>query len=116
MKLSAKATEQKSPSGQFFEQDHSHFEATAGFALVELVRNDTSRGSRGHNSVTPSALQSNHTVGEIVYAYVVCRVDVSFAVASLSRFSSAPHIDHYMALKNVIRHLRRTKDWGLVFW
>jgi len=55
-------------------------------------------------------------LGEIVYAYVVCRVDVSFAVASLSRFSSAPHVDHYMALKNVIRHLRRTKDWGLVFW
>jgi len=54
-------------------------------------------------------------LGEIVYAYMVCRVDVSFVVASLLRFSSALHIDHYMALKNVIWHLRRTKDWGLVF-
>jgi len=30
--------------------------------MVELVGNDTSRGSRGQNSVTPLALQSNHTV------------------------------------------------------
>jgi len=47
--------------GQFWALQ-SNFEATAGFTLVELVGSDTSRGSRGQNSVTPLVLQSNHTV------------------------------------------------------
>jgi hypothetical protein len=55
-------------------------------------------------------------LGELIYAYVVVRVDIGFAVALLSRFASAPAREHYLALKNVLRYLRRTKDWGIVYW
>ena len=55
-------------------------------------------------------------LGELVYAYVVCRVDIGFAVCFLSRFSSAPHDEHYTALKNVCRYLRKYKSWGLIYW
>ena len=55
-------------------------------------------------------------LGEIIYAYVICRVDIGFAAVFLSRFSQAPALEHYLALKNVVRYLRRTKDWGLVYW
>jgi hypothetical protein len=55
-------------------------------------------------------------LGELTYAYVICRLDIGFAVTFLARFALAPHYDHYMALKHVVRYLRRTIDWGLVYW
>jgi hypothetical protein len=55
-------------------------------------------------------------LGELVYAYVVCRLDIAYAITLLSRFTSAPAREHYLAMKNVIRYLRRTKDWGIIYW
>jgi hypothetical protein len=55
-------------------------------------------------------------LGELTYAYVICRLDIGFAVTFLARFALAPHHDHYIALKNVVRYLRRTIDWGLMYW
>ena len=37
-------------------------------------------------------------------------------MALLSRFASAPARDHYLALKNVLKYLRRTKAWGILYW
>jgi len=55
-------------------------------------------------------------LGELIYAYVVARVDIGHAVTLLSRFSTNPHAEHYTALKNVCRYLRRTKSWGIIYW
>jgi hypothetical protein len=55
-------------------------------------------------------------LGELTYAYVICRLDIGFAVTFLARFALAPHPDHYLALKNVVRYLRRTIHWGLIYW
>ena len=54
-------------------------------------------------------------LGELIYAYVIARVDIGFAVCFLSRFASNPHHDHFVALKNVCRYLRATKDWGIIY-
>jgi len=55
-------------------------------------------------------------LGELIYAYVVTRLDIGHAITFLSRFSTKPHAEHYTALKNVCRYLRRTKSWGIVYW
>jgi hypothetical protein len=55
-------------------------------------------------------------LGELVYAYVVCRFDIAYAITLLSRFASAPAREHYAALRHVAKYLRRTKDWGIVYW
>jgi hypothetical protein len=55
-------------------------------------------------------------LGEVVYAYVVCRLDIAFAVTLLSRFATAPARKHYLALKNIVKYLRRTRDWGIIYW
>jgi hypothetical protein len=55
-------------------------------------------------------------LGELIYAYVLCRPDIGYAATFLSRYSTAPHKDHYFALKNICRYLRSTKDWGIVYW
>ena len=50
-----------------------------------------------------------------MYAYVTCRLDIGYAITTLSKFSSCPAKIHYHALKNVTRYLRRTKHWGIKF-
>jgi hypothetical protein len=55
-------------------------------------------------------------LGELTYAYVLCRPDIGYAVTLLSRFSTAPHREHYLALKQICRYLRRTRDWGILYW
>ena len=54
-------------------------------------------------------------LGELIYAYVICRLDIGYAVCFLARFSESPHEEHYKALKGVCRYLRATKAWGLMY-
>ena len=54
-------------------------------------------------------------LGELLYAYVICRLDIGYAVTTLSKFAIAPADIHYKALKDVAVYLRRTINWGLVY-
>ena len=51
----------------------------------------------------PSATASTTPpiLGELVYAYVICQMDIRYAVCFLARFSDAPHEAHINALKHV---------------
>ena len=54
-------------------------------------------------------------VGSIMYAMMCTRPDVSFALSMTSRFQSNPGESHWMAVKTILKYLRRTKDRFLVF-
>ena len=56
-----------------------------------------------------------NVLGELIYAYVIARLDIGYAVCLLARFSGAPHQEHYRALKNVCKYLRSTKSWGILY-
>ena len=56
-----------------------------------------------------------NVLGELIFAYVVCRVDIGFSVCFLARFSDSPHDEHYRALVSVCRYLRKHKDWGIIY-
>lgn len=58
----------------------------------------------------------HQVLGELIYAYVVCRLDIGFAITLLAHFAQAPSRAHYMALKGVVKYLHRTKDWGILYW
>jgi hypothetical protein len=55
-------------------------------------------------------------IGELMYTYVTCRLDVGYAMAELSKFSCGPGACHYAAAKRVFRYLRQTQYEGLVYW
>ena len=55
-------------------------------------------------------------IGEIIYALVTCRPDISFAAIKLSQYSANPAKIHYSALKDVYLYLKATEKEGIYFW
>ncbi|XP_070019556.1 secreted RxLR effector protein 161-like [Nicotiana sylvestris] len=54
-------------------------------------------------------------VGSLMYAQTCTRLDISFAVGMLGRYQSNPRIDHWKAAKKVLRYLKGTKDYMLIY-
>lgn len=54
-------------------------------------------------------------VGNLMYAQVCTRLDLTFAVNVLERFQSNPGIAHWTAAKKVMRYLKRTRDVMLTY-
>ncbi|KAK8943207.1 hypothetical protein KSP39_PZI008734 [Platanthera zijinensis] len=54
-------------------------------------------------------------IGSIMYAMLCTRPDVSFALSMTSRYQSDPGECHWIAVKNILKYLRRTKDVFLVY-
>ena len=54
-------------------------------------------------------------LGELMYAYVVCRPDIGYAIITLSKFSTCPSDYHFAMLKKVVWYLRQTRKWGIIF-
>ncbi|KAI5410346.1 hypothetical protein KIW84_055734 [Lathyrus oleraceus] len=49
-------------------------------------------------------------IGSIMYAMLCTRPDVSYALSATSRYQSDPGDAHWVAVKNILKYLRRTKD------
>ena len=62
-------------------------------------------------SVIPYAL----AIGSIMYAMLCTRPDVSLAISMARRFRSDPGVEHWTAVKNILKYLKRTKDMFLVY-
>ena len=54
-------------------------------------------------------------VGSLMYAQVCMRPDIAFIVGMLGRYMSNPGVDHWKAAKQVMRYLKRTKDFMLTY-
>ena len=44
----------------------------------------------------------HNVLGELIFAYVICRLDIGYSVCFLACFSDSPHEEHYFALKGVV--------------
>jgi hypothetical protein len=62
-------------------------------------------------SVIPYAL----AIGSIMYAMLCTRPDVCLAISLVGRYQSDPRVDHWTAVKNILKYLKRTKDMFLVY-
>lgn len=50
-----------------------------------------------------------------MYAMLCTRPDIALAVSITSRYQSNPGEEHWTAVKNILKYLRRTKDLFLIF-
>ncbi|WVZ52526.1 hypothetical protein U9M48_003574, partial [Paspalum notatum var. saurae] len=55
------------------------------------------------------------TIGSIMYAMICTHPDVFFALSVTSRYQSCRGEGHCIAVMNILKYLRRTKDVFLVF-
>ena len=53
-------------------------------------------------------------VGSLMYAMLCTRPDICYAVGMVSRFQSNPGLDHWIAVKQILKYLRKTRDHMLV--
>ncbi|KAJ9564196.1 hypothetical protein OSB04_000162 [Centaurea solstitialis] len=54
-------------------------------------------------------------IGPIMYAMLCTRPDVAYSVSVTSRYQQNPGEPHWVAVKNILKYLRRTKEMFLVF-
>ena len=54
-------------------------------------------------------------IGSIMYAMLCTRPNVSYALSMTSRFQLDPGECHWIAVKNILKYLRRTKDIFLIY-
>ena len=54
--------------------------------------------------------------GELIYALIVARMDISFAIIKMSQFSANPALVHYKALRQIFAYLNHTREDGLIYW
>ena len=54
-------------------------------------------------------------VGSLMYAMLCTRPDICYAVGIVSRYQSNPRLDHWIAVKHILKYLRRTRNYMLVY-
>ena len=55
-------------------------------------------------------------IGELLYAMVTCRPDISYACIKMSQYSKDPAEEHYKAVREIFNYLAQTVDDGIYFW
>ncbi|KAA0061316.1 gag/pol protein [Cucumis melo var. makuwa] len=53
--------------------------------------------------------------GSLMYAMLYTRPDICCSVGMVSRYQSNPGRDHWTTVKNILKYLRKTKDYMLVY-
>jgi dUTP pyrophosphatase len=55
-------------------------------------------------------------IGELIYAMITCRPDISYSVIKLSQYSTKASDIHFEAVKQIYKYLWQTKDDGITYW
>ena len=54
-------------------------------------------------------------VGSLMYAMLCTRPDICYAVGVVSRYQSDPGVEHWTVVKHILKYLKRTRDYMLVY-
>ena len=55
------------------------------------------------------------TIGSIMYVMLCTRPDVSYALSMTSIYQLDPGESHWIAVKNILKYFRRSKDTFLIY-
>ena len=54
-------------------------------------------------------------VGILMYVMLCTRPDICYSVGMVSRYQFNPGREHWTAVKHILKYLRRTRDYMLVY-
>ena len=83
--------------------------------VLELAHGPTTSQEQDHIQ-KQAGFSYRAAIGELIYAMVVARPDISFATTKLSQYATNPAIEHYNAVQQVFAYLNHTKSDGLTYW
>ena len=97
-----------------FKMDQSKKESLHGLQGVTLSKpqSPTTIEDRERMKVIPYA----SAICSIMYAMLCIRPDVCLAISLAGRYQSNPGVDHWTAVKNMLKYLKRTKDMFPHLW
>ncbi|GKF69232.1 hypothetical protein Tco_0202289, partial [Tanacetum coccineum] len=61
------------------------------------------------------AKQYSRMIGCLMYAMTCTRPDIAFAVGKVSRYTSNPGTQHWQAIQRVLKYLKKTMDYRLIY-
>jgi hypothetical protein len=70
---------------------------------------------------TPKSIESMKAVpyasacGSLMYVMLCTRPDICFAIGMVSRYQSNPSQEYWSAVKTILKYLRRTKEYMLIY-
>ena len=71
------------------------------------------KATEGDENFDQSIYQS--AVGCLLYLSTRTRPDISFAVSNVAKYSSNPTVKHWTAIKRILRYLKATTSFGLLY-
>ena len=93
------------------EQSKNEFLAVLQGMKLSKTQSPTMAEDRKKMKVIPYA----SAIGSIMHAMLCTRSDVCPAISLAGRYQSNPGVDHWTAVKNILKYLKRTKDMFLVY-
>ncbi len=64
-------------------------------------------------SINPTLYRQ--AIGSLIYLMTATRPDISYAVSFLSRFMQEPRELHWRFVKRLLRYVKTTKEYSLIF-
>ena len=78
---------------------------------LSKTQSPTTTADREKMSIVPYA----SAVGSLMYAMLCTRPDINLAISLVGRYQSDPGMEHWTAVKNILKYLKRTKEMFLVY-
>ncbi|GJR97725.1 zinc finger, CCHC-type containing protein [Tanacetum coccineum] len=76
---------------------------------------DTNEKLMPNNGQVVSQLEYSRVIGCLMYDMICTRPDITFVVGKLSRYTSNPYTQHWQAIQQVLKYLKKTMDYRLIY-
>uniref|UniRef100_A0AAV1UAI2 Reverse transcriptase Ty1/copia-type domain-containing protein n=1 Tax=Peronospora matthiolae TaxID=2874970 RepID=A0AAV1UAI2_9STRA len=88
-----------------------------GMSDCKAVTSPTDISSRLIPSTAATKIDApfREAVGALMHLMTATRPDIAFAVSYVTRFMENPQVEHWMAVKRILRYLQGTKSHGICF-
>uniref|UniRef100_A0AAV1TCU7 Polyprotein n=1 Tax=Peronospora matthiolae TaxID=2874970 RepID=A0AAV1TCU7_9STRA len=88
-----------------------------GMSDCKAVTSPTDISSRLIPSTAATIIDApfREAIGNLMHLMIATRPDIAFAVSYVSRFMENPQVEHWMAVKRILRSVQGTKSHGICF-
>ena len=115
---------QSQHTGLTFLHQHRYIQQTLQrFGMANSYSVSTPADTNVHLSSLPDASEKfeelnvpyKETIGCLMFISLLTRPDITYAVNTAAKFCEKPRTMHWTAVKRILRYLKGTSDYGLVF-